>query len=59
MRVARARSGNETKRYLPRKAWAELSEAQKRRTDARKRAQAQQGKQQTLRSCFGGARPRT
>jgi hypothetical protein len=42
---ARARHGKTTSRYLPKKAWARLSEGQKRATDRRKQAASRRGKQ--------------
>ncbi|MDC0709321.1 hypothetical protein POL68_12680 [Stigmatella sp. ncwal1] len=42
---SRARRGKTTSRYLPKKAWAQLSEAQKRATDRRKKAGSLRGKQ--------------
>ena len=41
----RARSGEETKRYLPKKAWEELSESEKRATDRQKRDESRKGRQ--------------
>jgi hypothetical protein len=43
---ARARgSAGETKRYLPKKAWEQLSDAEKTATDTKKRAASRSGKQ--------------
>ncbi|MGC4791428.1 DUF5872 domain-containing protein [Micromonospora sp. DT178] len=41
----RARHGDETSRYLPEQAWKELSEKEKRATDAKKRKESKSGKQ--------------
>ena len=41
----RARRGNTTARYLPKKAWARMSESEKRATDTKKRAASRRGKQ--------------
>ncbi|WP_049805186.1 hypothetical protein [Stigmatella aurantiaca] len=43
--ATRARRGKTTSRYLPKKAWAQLSEGQKRATDRRKQAGSRRGKQ--------------
>ncbi len=43
---ARARGNRgETKRYLPKKAWEQLSEAEKKATDAKKRKESKSGRQ--------------
>lgn len=42
---SRARDGDETKRYLPKKAWDELSPAEKRRTERAKREGSRKGEQ--------------
>ncbi|MGC4804223.1 hypothetical protein [Micromonospora sp. DT233] len=41
----RARRGGETGRYLPKKAWEQLSEEERRATDAKKRKASKSGKQ--------------
>jgi hypothetical protein len=41
----RARRGRTTARYLPKKAWARLSDSEKRSTDTKKRAASRRGKQ--------------
>ncbi|WP_431726882.1 DUF5872 domain-containing protein [Verrucosispora sp. TAA-831] len=41
----RARKGNETARYLPKKAWDKLSDEQKRDTEAKKRQASRTGRQ--------------
>jgi hypothetical protein len=41
----RARHGGETSRYLPQQAWEQLSEEEKRATDAKKRKASRSGKQ--------------
>ncbi|SET64049.1 hypothetical protein [Stigmatella erecta] len=41
----RARHGKTTSRYLPKKAWARLSEGQKRATDRRKQEGSRRGRQ--------------
>ena len=41
----RARHGDETSRYLPEQAWKELSEKERRATDAKKRKESKSGKQ--------------
>lgn len=41
----RARSGRTTRRYLPKKAWAQMSESEKRATDTKKRTASRRGKQ--------------
>ncbi len=41
----RARRGSTTARYLPKKAWARLSESEKRATDTKKRTASRGGKQ--------------
>ena len=41
----RARRGRTTSRYLPKKAWAQMSESEKRATDTKKRAASRRGKQ--------------
>jgi hypothetical protein len=41
----RARRGRSTARYLPKKAWARLSDSEKRSTDTKKRAASRRGKQ--------------
>ena len=43
--TARARHGRTTSRYLPEKAWAALSEDEKKATDTKKRAASRRGKQ--------------
>ena len=40
-----ARKGDQTKRYLPEKAWKELSPAERRATDAKKQDATRKGKQ--------------
>jgi hypothetical protein len=42
---ARARSGDETARYLPKEAWEKLSEAEKRETEKKKREGSRRGQQ--------------
>ena len=42
---ARARDGDETKRYLPKKAWENMSEEGKRETESKKRAGSKRGEQ--------------
>ncbi|MGQ5264683.1 DUF5872 domain-containing protein [Micromonospora sp. ZYX-F-536] len=42
---ARARHGGTTSRYLPKRAWEELSDAEKRATDAKKREASRSGRQ--------------
>ncbi|NVJ06533.1 hypothetical protein HUW63_14965 [Myxococcus sp. AM001] len=42
---ARARKGGTTSRYLPKQAWAQLSPAQKRATERKKREGTRRGKQ--------------
>ncbi len=42
---SRARRGRTTARYLPKKAWARMSESEKRATDTKKRAASRKGKQ--------------
>lgn len=42
---ARARDGDVTKRYLPKKAWEELSPKERKDTDARKRKESKKGRQ--------------
>ena len=42
---ARARHGKTTERYLPKKAWEELTPAQKKATNVKKRAASRKGKQ--------------
>lgn len=41
----RARHGGETSRYLPKQAWEQLSDEQKRATDAKKRRESRTGRQ--------------
>ncbi len=41
----RARDGDETARYLPKKAWKDLSPAEREATDSRKRRQTRKGRQ--------------
>ncbi|TQJ23281.1 hypothetical protein FBZ33_3547 [Micromonospora sp. A202] len=41
----RARKGDTTSRYLPKKAWDEMSESQKRATDTKKREASRTGRQ--------------
>ncbi|MET8118290.1 DUF5872 domain-containing protein [Micromonospora sp. NPDC005189] len=41
----RARKGDTTSRYLPKRAWAEMSDSQKRATDTKKREASRSGKQ--------------
>ncbi|RKN38687.1 DUF5872 domain-containing protein [Micromonospora endolithica] len=41
----RARQGDETARYLPKRAWGKLSAEQRRATDAKKRDQSKSGRQ--------------
>ncbi|MFG1654527.1 DUF5872 domain-containing protein [Micromonospora sp. NPDC049275] len=41
----RARKGDTTSRYLPKKAWDEMSESQKRATDTKKREASRSGRQ--------------
>ncbi|HYO66613.1 MAG TPA: hypothetical protein VEU33_11060 [Archangium sp.] len=41
----RARRGRTTARYLPKKAWARMSESEKRATDTKKRTASRRGKQ--------------
>ncbi|MEW1590209.1 DUF5872 domain-containing protein [Micromonospora vinacea] len=41
----RARKGGTTSRYLPKKAWEEMSESQKQATDTKKREASRSGKQ--------------
>ncbi|MDO3703100.1 DUF5872 domain-containing protein [Micromonospora sp. C28SCA-DRY-2] len=41
----RARRGGETSRYLPKQAWEQLSDAEKRATDAKKRRESKSGRQ--------------
>ncbi|SCL61813.1 hypothetical protein GA0070606_3508 [Micromonospora citrea] len=41
----RARHGAETSRYLPKRAWEQLSEKERRATDAKKRRESKSGKQ--------------
>ena len=42
---ARARGEGETKRYLPKKAWENMSEEEKRETEEKKRAGSREGRQ--------------
>jgi hypothetical protein len=42
---ARARHGRTTSRYLPKRAWAELSEGEKKATETKKQAGSRRGKQ--------------
>ena len=42
---ARARDGDETARYLPKAAWEDMSEGEKRETERRKREGSRQGQQ--------------
>ena len=42
---ARAREGDETKRYLPKKAWENMSEKERRETESRKREGSRRGEQ--------------
>lgn len=42
---ARAREGDETKRYLPKEAWENMSEEEKRETEQKKRAGSKRGEQ--------------
>ena len=42
---AQARSGDETARYLPKEAWENMSDEEKRETEAKKREGSRQGKQ--------------
>src|SRR3954451_12984342 len=44
-RDARARHGDETARYLPNKAWKDLTPAEREATDKRKRSETRRGKQ--------------
>jgi len=41
----RARSGDETARYLPKEAWKEMSDEEKRETERRKREGSKRGEQ--------------
>ncbi|MGK5741202.1 hypothetical protein [Micromonospora sp. URMC 103] len=41
----RARRGDETSRYLPKRAWEQLSEEQRRATDAKKKRESRTGRQ--------------
>ncbi|TDB73958.1 DUF5872 domain-containing protein [Micromonospora sp. KC721] len=43
--AARARNDGETRRYLPKRAWEQLSERQRRATDSRKRQASRAGRQ--------------
>lgn len=43
--AARARHGKTTERYLPKKAWSQLSPGQRKATDAKKRKASRKGKQ--------------
>lgn len=43
--AARARHGEETERYLPKRAWDKLSPAERKATDAKKRKASRAGKQ--------------
>ena len=43
--ASRARSGDETARYLPKEAWEEMSDEEKRETEKRKREGSKQGQQ--------------
>jgi len=43
--ASRARSGDETARYLPKEAWEKLSEDEKRETEKKKREGSKQGRQ--------------
>ena len=42
---ARARDGDETTRYLPKRAWEQMSDEKKRETEENKRGRSKQGEQ--------------